>query len=86
MKTRFTILLSIIIVIAGCTTAPRETIELAEIVDYQIAEMQVSHEKFVHLYYDKLRDEVDYFLENRTSSIGVYFPSELGSSIFNSIV
>jgi len=40
-------------------------VELAEITDQQIAEMQASHEKFVRLYYDKLRDDVDQFIEQK---------------------
>jgi len=49
----------------GCVSAPRATVELAEITDQQIAEMQASHEKFVRLYYDKLRDDVDQFIEQK---------------------
>jgi hypothetical protein len=49
----------------GCTSAPKQTVELAEIVDHQIAEMQVSHEKFVRLYYDKLRDDVERSVEDK---------------------
>jgi hypothetical protein len=46
-------------------TAPKETVQLTEIVDRQIVEVQASHEKFVYLYYDKLRGEVDRFLEDK---------------------
>jgi len=46
----------------GCVSAPKETVELSEIVGKQISEMQASHEKFVHLYYDKLRDEIESFM------------------------
>jgi hypothetical protein len=49
----------------GCVSAPRATIELAEITDQQIAEMQASHEKFVRLYHDKLRDDIDRFMEQK---------------------
>lgn len=51
--------------LAGCISAPKETVELTEIVGRQIAEMESSHEKFVRLYYAKLRNEVDQFMENR---------------------
>ena len=57
--------IGILLLVAGCVSAPRQTVELAEIIDQQIAEMQVSHEKFVRLYYDKLRDEVEHFMEQK---------------------
>jgi hypothetical protein len=49
----------------GCATAPKQTIELADVVSQQIAQMQVSHEKFVHLYYEGLRRDVDRFMEEK---------------------
>ena len=49
----------------GCVSAPRETLELSEIVDRQIAAMQASHEKFVRLYYDRLRADVEAFMEEK---------------------
>jgi hypothetical protein len=55
----------VLLLVFGCASAPRETVELAEIVDRQIAEMQASHEKFVRLYYGKLRDDVDHFMEQK---------------------
>ena len=64
MKPQFAVV-STVLVISGCMSTPRETIELTGIVDRQITEMQASHERFVRLYYDKLRDEVDYFLEQK---------------------
>jgi hypothetical protein len=51
--------------LVGCTVAPKETVQLSEIVDQQIAEMHSSHEKFVRLYYKKLRDDVEAFMENK---------------------
>ena len=48
--------------VSSCVSAPRQTVELSEIVDKQIAEMQLSHEKFVRLYYQKCRDEIDVFM------------------------
>ena len=51
--------------IIGCVSAPKETVHLSEIVDKQITEMQASHEKFVRLYYGKLRDEVESFMEQK---------------------
>jgi hypothetical protein len=55
-------LLGSLLLMTACVSAPRQTVELAEIVDSQIAEMQLSHEKFVRLYYQKCRDEIDLFL------------------------
>jgi len=59
------VLIGLLLFALGCVSAPRATVELAEITDQQIAEMQASHEKFVRLYYDKLRDDVDHFMEQR---------------------
>jgi len=64
MKSALRIFLIVSLLFAvGCVSAPKQTVELAEIVDQQIAEMQASHEKFVRLYYDKLRNDVDHFME-----------------------
>jgi hypothetical protein len=49
--------------LTACASAPRATVELAEIVDEQITEMQKSHEAFVRLYYDGLRGNVDAFVD-----------------------
>jgi hypothetical protein len=54
---------AIIAALAGCASAPKQTVELAEVLDQQIVQMQVSHERFVRLYYDGLRKDVDEFLE-----------------------
>ncbi len=51
--------------LSGCVTAPKQTVELSEIVGNQIAEMQSSHEKFINLYYAKLRDDIDIFMEQK---------------------
>ncbi len=59
------VVIGLFLLALGCVSAPRATVELAEITDQQIAEMQASHEKFVRLYYDKLRDDVDRFMEER---------------------
>jgi hypothetical protein len=59
------VVIGLLLLALGCVSAPRATIELAEIADQQIAEMHASHEKFVRLYYDKLRDDVDRFMEQR---------------------
>ena len=59
------VVIGLLLLAVGCVSAPRATVELAEIADQQIAEMHASHEKFVRLYYDKLRDDVDRFMEQR---------------------
>lgn len=59
------VVIGLLLLTLGCVSAPRATVELAEITDQQIAGMQASHEKFVRLYYDKLRDDVDQFMEQR---------------------
>jgi hypothetical protein len=59
------VVIGLLLLALGCVSVPRATVELAEITDQQIAEMQASHEKFVRLYYDKLRDDVDRFMEQR---------------------
>lgn len=69
MRTNFIITSSLCvsssILICGCTTAPRETVELSEIVGEQIVELQRSHEQFVSLYFDSLRKDVDEFIRDR---------------------
>jgi len=55
----------LLVVSSACISAPKETVHLAEVVDSQIAAMQVSHEKFVGLYYDGLRTDVDTFMRER---------------------
>jgi hypothetical protein len=51
--------------VAACTTAPKQTVELADVVGQQIAQMQASHEKFVRLYYKGLRQDVDEFMQQK---------------------
>jgi hypothetical protein len=54
-----------VVILSACATAPKQTVELADVVNQQIAQMQVSHEKFVRLYYDGLRRDVDEFMAQR---------------------
>lgn len=54
-----------LLVLSGCVSAPKETVELAEITDYQVAELQKSHVKFAQLYYGKLRDDVNRFIDEK---------------------
>jgi hypothetical protein len=51
--------------VAACTTAPKQTVELADVVGQQIAQMEASHEKFVRLYYSGLRRDVDEFMQQK---------------------
>jgi hypothetical protein len=65
---RFLAALAISIVclsLCACVSAPKQTVELADVVSQQIAQMQASHEKFVKLYYDGLRSDVDQFMQDK---------------------
>ena len=66
MKERASIaVLFISLILSGCFSAPKQTVELAEITDEQIAELQKSHTHFVQLYYDKLREDITDFIDNK---------------------
>jgi len=65
------------ITLGACVSAPKETVELAEVVDRQIAAMQESHEKFVRLYYKSLRDRAEEFIATR------WTPTFLGNALEN---
>ena len=58
-------LLAAFAVLSGCASAPKETVELSEVVDHQITELHKSHIKFVTLYYDKLQQDVNQFIDNK---------------------
>ncbi len=51
----------------SCTSTqiPRASVELSEIVGEQTTHIQTSHEAFVKLYYDELREDVDVFLREK---------------------
>lgn len=53
------------VIAVGCISVPKQTVELAEVTDQQIAELQKSHIRFVQTYYDKLRDEANNFVDQR---------------------
>ena len=53
------------VIAAGCISVPKQTVELAEVTDQQIAELQKSHILFVQTYYQKLRDEANNFVDQR---------------------
>jgi hypothetical protein len=68
MKTknmRLIIAILFCVIMASCISAPKQTVELAEVTDQQIAELQKSHIRFVQTYYDKLREEANNFIERR---------------------
>jgi hypothetical protein len=50
---------------ASCASIPKQTVELAEISKEQVLELQKSHIRFVQLYYEKLRNEIDLFIDNK---------------------
>ncbi|MGD2127069.1 MAG: hypothetical protein PVG99_13375 [Desulfobacteraceae bacterium] len=49
----------------GCASAPRKTLELSEVTEEQVVELQKSHLRFVQLYYGRLRDDVNDFVNQR---------------------
>ena len=55
------------LLITGCasTQVPRASVELSEIVGDQTAQIQTSHEEFVKLYYNELREDVDVFMREK---------------------
>lgn len=71
------ILLSGCLLLAGCISAPQETVEVSEIVQQQISEMQRSHEAFVASYFDSLRERVERFMVER------WTPSFLAKAVRN---
>lgn len=50
--------------LTGCVSIPKETVQLSEVTGQQVAELHKSHIGFVELYYDKLRDDVNDFIDN----------------------
>lgn len=49
----------------SCASMPKQTVELAEISQEQIAELQKSHIRIVQLYYDGLRSDINDFIDNK---------------------
>ncbi|SIS90563.1 hypothetical protein [Neptunomonas antarctica] len=54
---------TLFVVLSGCASAPKETVELSEVTGHQIAELHKSHIKFVNLYYEKIREDVNDFID-----------------------
>ena len=63
--------------LSACQAVPKQTVELADVSDYQIAELQKSHIKFINLYYDQRRTEVDNFLRE------TWIPTFLAKAVEN---
>jgi hypothetical protein len=55
----------ILMMLSGCASVPKETVELSEVVGHQISELHKSHIKFIHLYYGKLREDVNDFIDDK---------------------
>lgn len=54
-----------IFLLSGCVSIPKETVELSDVTAQQITELHKSHIRFVELYYGKLRDDVNSFIDNK---------------------
>jgi len=65
MKPILPLLITLSLIIGACVSTPKESIELSQISGQQITELHKSHIKFIQLYYGKLRDDVNYFVDNR---------------------
>lgn len=66
MKKILFIVISIVhLALSGCMSIPKQSIELSEITAQQTTELQKSHIKFVKLYYKKLRDDVNNFIDEK---------------------
>ena len=55
---------SVVLLLTGCMSAPKETVELSEIVGEQVVAIQKSHEGFVRRFYAGLREDVDDFMRD----------------------
>ncbi len=55
--------------LSGCASVPKATIELSEVTGHQITELHKSHIKFVNLYYEKLRDDVNDFVDEKWTPV-----------------
>ena len=59
------IILSAVMMLAACAATSPKTVELSLVTEEQTVQIQKSHIRFVQGYYDKLRDEVTRFMEDR---------------------
>lgn len=52
------------LLLAGCVTAPRQTVELADVVAQQSASLESAHRKLVQEYFNALEGQIDDFVDN----------------------
>ncbi len=64
-----------LVALSACTTAPREVVILADVLDDQIASLKTSHLAFVRLVYDDMRSDADDFL------MDVWLPAFLAQTL-----
>jgi hypothetical protein len=76
-KIIFIFFLIAVLPLSGCTSIPKQSVELAEISEYQIAELQKSHLKIVGLYYDQRREEINIFIDTK------WMPTFLAKTVQN---
>lgn len=79
MPKLYTFVIIVLFTLCGCVSLPKETVELSEITDHQISELQKSHIKFVQLYYVKLREDVNRFIDEK------WTPSFLSKAVNNRV-
>jgi hypothetical protein len=53
------------LIVFGCASAPKKTLELTQVTEEQVGELQKSHIRFVQLYYKKLKSDVNEFIDRR---------------------
>ncbi len=71
------LLFAALALMSGCQSVPKQTVEIAEVSDYQITELQKSHIKFIKLYYAQRRIEVNNFMQQK------WIPKFLGKAVRN---
>ncbi len=59
------LLLTAVVLMSGCTSLPKETVELSEVTGYQITALHESHIGFIELYYGKLREDINDFIDEK---------------------
>lgn len=64
-KIKLFIWLYIVVIFTGCVTPTKATITLSDITEKQISSIHDSHIHFVNLYYDKLAEDVNLFIDEK---------------------
>jgi len=72
---RATILAAITIGLAACAQVPKESVELSATVGRDVAEIERSHRALVNIYYDKLEQSINRFVDQ------VYLPYQIGKTL-----